>query len=565
MPVQPLPRRTLVWRAGVPLAGVWLVCTALNLFKGVHIDDTAHLAIADHIAHDPLHPMAAEVFWQDRPAPASELNQPHLFFYALAGLLALGGSLTSAHLAMSLFTGLALWATYRTVLRSSGDVTAAVSAATLLGLGPALAPSQNLMTDVPLLGFTTLALAALIGPATDRATDPAGPRIAFAAAMIGVACLVKYTGLVLLPVLVWWVWRRRRRHLWTISIPLAMLAAWSAFNVWDDGEIHLLGRRISVSDDTPNALAAVGLVLARGALYLITLGALCPFTLAFAARIDERMDAKRVGLIAAIALPVITVGGQVLAAFGPEVLRGETVIHSLLRGLFFLNGLLVVALAFGSARRRWDAPEVPLLTVWVTSLALFIVVLSPFVAVRHVLLVLPPLLALLLADPEARPQRRALRAALGLSLVIGLGVGVADWRIADAYRTLPARLSAEVEVDGSRVFYLGHWGFQHYAEEAGWLPYVPGRTVLEPGDRLVHPLQVDAPELEPADRARLALVRTVTLEAGPLDLFRTVTPRLGYYSVWHGLPWTLSLAPLERVEVYEVRPSPGQGAERPDA
>jgi len=182
-----------------------------------------------------------------------------------------------------------------------------------------------------------------------------------------------------------------------------------------------------------------------------------------------------------------------------------------------------------------------------------------FRSVRHVLLVLPPILALLLGDADALPLRPARGAAIALSLVIGLGVGVADWRIADAYRQLPERVEQDLHGAG-RVLYLGHWGFQHYATEAGWAPYVPGQTELAPGDRIVRPMQVDQPAIAPEDAERLRVRREHVLEAGALDLFRTVTPRLGYYSVWHGLPWTLTLEPLDRVQVLEVVEGEAPGA-----
>ena len=38
------------------LAGVWMVCTLINVGKAAHIDDAAHFEIARWIADDPLHP-----------------------------------------------------------------------------------------------------------------------------------------------------------------------------------------------------------------------------------------------------------------------------------------------------------------------------------------------------------------------------------------------------------------------------------------------------------------------------------------------------------------------------
>ncbi|MBX3269189.1 MAG: glycosyltransferase family 39 protein [Sandaracinaceae bacterium] len=512
------------------------------------MDDPVHLAIAEHILRDPLHPMRAEVFWGAAPAPAHELNQPHLLFYVFAGLLALGASIGGLQLLISALSLLALTATYRLVRDATGRAGDGLFAAAALGLGPALAPSQNLMTDVPLLALSTVALAALAASPTDR-RGPSGALLG--ASALALACLVKYTALVLLPILAWWLWRHRREARCALAIPLAALVAWSLFNLWDYGDVHLLGRRIAVREDAPDALSIVGLTVGRAALWVLTLGAIAPLSLAFAHRAAARFGGRRLLVGAALGLPLLTAGGQLVAAIGPEVLRGEPLALSFSRGLFFLNGALVLALAASAARRGWATPSTRLFAGWALATALFVVVLSPFVAVRHVLLVLPPLLALLLADPDEPPRAPAAIAALALSLALGLGVGVADHRLAGAYRALPERLEGEL-APADRVLYVGHWGFQHYAAEAGWEPYVPGRTALGRGDVLVRPRNVDQPSFTPADAARLRLRRAVVLDATPLELLRTMTSRLGYYSVWHGLPFTPTLEPLDHVELYDV-------------
>ncbi len=57
----------------------------------------------------------------------------------------------------------------------------------------------------------------------------------------------------------------------------------------------------------------------------------------------------------------------------------------------------------------------------------------------------------------------------------------AVWRAADRL----AALGADSERES--VWYLGHWGFQFYAESLGMKPVVPGSSRLEPGDWLVVP------------------------------------------------------------------------------
>src|SRR5262245_9328989 len=40
----------------------------------------------------------------------------------------------------------------------------------------------------------------------------------------------------------------------------------------------------------------------------------------------------------------------------------------------------------------------------------------------------------------------------------------------------------------STVWFVGHWGFQHYCERAGMQPLVPGETLVRAGDFVVIPV-----------------------------------------------------------------------------
>ena len=41
------------------------------------------------------------------------------------------------------------------------------------------------------------------------------------------------------------------------------------------------------------------------------------------------------------------------------------------------------------------------------------------------------------------------------------------------------------------MWYVGHWGFQHYCERAGMRPLVPGETLARAGDFVVLPVYPD--------------------------------------------------------------------------
>lgn len=535
------------------LAGVWVVALALDVEKAVHVDDAAHLLIAEHIARDPLHPMSGVVSWGDHPEPIHALNSPHGFFYLLALARALGGgSLLGPHLCMAAFAALAI-ACFHRLARRVATPERALAWTALVFVGPGFLPSQNLMTDVPLLALGLAMLCAL----DEDEKDAAGRRrlrgALVAGLIVGLACLVKYTALAWLPLfLVEARARRDARVLFGLAPPLLLLTAYAAFNVADYGGVHVLERPLG-SEGERTVLGSAGLALGRGALFVMTLGAISPHVLAWTPRLRARDVALGSGLVA-----LLTGGAQLLARQGPEEMRDEPLVVSVLRAIFFVAGLAALSLGL---RRGDTAPDARTtrLRAYALFTALFVVALAPFVAVRHALLVLPALV--LGAAPHAPPApSRALVVSVLVSAVLGSLLGISDARLASAYREAAARWRdisvtspAPSEGPDRHPYYAGHWGWQWYATEAGLRPYEPGGTRLEPGDLIIRPRLPDPPELAPEDARRCPVARTTVLYAGWLDVLRTVTPRQGFYSVWQGLPWTPTEEPLDHLDVLVCR------------
>jgi len=92
-------------RAALGLALLAAICAAANLAKPVHIDDTAYLVMTNWIASHPLHPMSGLLNWSDRVLPFQVLNQPVLYMYLQALILALWGpSLLAQHALMAVMS-----------------------------------------------------------------------------------------------------------------------------------------------------------------------------------------------------------------------------------------------------------------------------------------------------------------------------------------------------------------------------------------------------------------------------------------------------------------------------
>lgn len=524
---------------GAFVLAVWAIATAINVGKAVHVDDAAHLAIAEHILADPLHPMRGTVFWGAHPEPIHALNQPHLLFYLLAGALAVsGGSLVAAHLALALTILPGLFAFHALAAHVLGPDTRTKTrlATVLVFLGPGFLPGQNLMCDAPLVSLVCVVLWALVTAEGERAHA----RLVIAGLTLGVACLVKYTAVALVPLFV--LDSRIARdgnRLRPLALVLALLVLYAAFNVADYGGVHVLERHPGgVGDFGP--LALLGVTLARAALFVLTLGAIAfaPFATALPRRTLVELAGAFVLLVAAT---------RVVAALGPIEMRDEPWTVSVLRTAFFLAGWLAITSAARVIDRR-DRIDL-LLGATVVLLGLFVVVLSPFVAVRHALLVLPALTLLVLRRaPLADGRAIALGAVV---TVLGLSVASADWAQADTYREAGQRYRERRATSG-RTWFVGHWGWQWYAEHAGLTAYDPGVSVLSPGDHLVRPTLVDAQAIDPRDEACLAVEDEVTVPSGAVAIARTITSRQGYYAVWQGLPYGPSGEPLETFARYRV-------------
>src|SRR5512138_370679 len=65
---------------------------AFTVTKAVHVDDTAHLWIAQALARDPLHASSVLMNWDQVPEPIHALNVPYLLLAVFAAALRLGAS-----------------------------------------------------------------------------------------------------------------------------------------------------------------------------------------------------------------------------------------------------------------------------------------------------------------------------------------------------------------------------------------------------------------------------------------------------------------------------------------
>src|SRR5689334_4481928 len=521
---------------------LWMFATALNLTKPYHIDDTAHLQIAQWITREPWRPMSGQINWYQDTEPIHVLNQPHLYFYLLAGWGALWGfGEVTMHLLQSFFTLACIILTYRIakIIVPSG----ALLTTALLMLSPAFVVGQNLMVDVPLLSLWLAFFYVFIAPQFKSETR----RFVLTGFFAGCASLIKYSSLpLILLMLLYLIIKRHFRLIWTLSIPAMMLILWSGWNYLDYGSVHMLGRRpIPFSW---NELAQMSVS------WLICLGAILPYSLIYFRRNSE-LRSKTFSTSAKWLVVVLTaMFFAALHLHKLDVSRMEKIFLL----LFFTNGIAIVLTLLWCFLRDWfqtrsqQQQAILTLYLWIAVGGSFVVLYAPFMATRHVLLVIVPL-SLLLArfvDPASLAWRSAM---LLLTASLSLVLSVSDWTWANFYREKAVAIRRELPATAN-VYFTGHWGWQWYAKQNGMKELEALNPQLEIGDYLVYPVGVDNQPLKniPADR-QLTLQKIYTEPFSLLTFFSTGDNARFYASDTQQGPWVISFQAIPPIVVFQVK------------
>lgn len=407
-----------MWTAVVLVIGLVLPFVS----KPVHVDDANFLRLAQGASLDPWRPHDVLINWQGTTERAFDvLSNPPGIAWWLAPVH--DASEVVLHLWMMPWLLLALWGCWRLgqvlVPASSGG-----GQATLMVLGTApvvLLGAQSLTPDLPLFACTVAGVAGFLG-----ARRHAWPW----ALLAGCAFLFRYSGLCLVPLLLFAGWQRGRlRDAAAVLVAPALLIAHdlSAY-----GQIHataMVGFQAvsgSGTDLVRKLVASVAMLGGAGLLPLIAWN-------------SRAVEGLCVGL-------VIGAGAAGLSGQG---------------GLPLVMTLISCAaggVAFSTLRQH--SRDDLLLALWALGGLAFLLVLR-FSAARYWLPFLP---AFAVAALRLAPSRRQLTLHVAVAATLALGLSVDDLGLARAQREAAHRV-ADLSPSGS---FAGHWGWQHYLEAAGW-------------------------------------------------------------------------------------------------
>lgn len=540
------------WAAFNITLAIALLATLPYLNKAFHIDDAVVLQAASNIIEDPLDPFAGEFDWfgELRPLFKTTTNPPALSYYLAPFLHVFGQCEIALHSAMVLFVVMMGLGALMLSRRFCGG---SIWPVVFLLASPSVVASGNLMRDVPAAGLATLGVALFVwGVDRDRLSG-----LFWGAVLCGLAALTKYSSAIVLPVLMAYPILQGKflQSLW-VWPAAALIGLWCLQNQLVYGDVHivylLLERTGEAGLSWQDKLYGAWLI-AGASLFLLPL------------LLIRALWSK--DILAVIVVIAATVGGWfAIVAYMGEIDDIEYFTWALSGA-----GLIALVLWHGLARgavwlvKRSDSSRLDdvFLAIWVIAPLAFSVALVPFQAVRHVIPALPPLVLLALryfgaASPRFQSAMKPLLIALfAFQFCMASVVQFADMDYADSYRDF-ARVAQERFTERD-VYYVGHWGWTLYAEEAGFQKIRKGEFP-PPGAILIVPYRIDKGivfEDRPDILNRQTLIDSVEY-AGDIPIRTQNFWGAGFYgtiSIWgRNIPYRLFQDEfLERFDIYEIQ------------
>ncbi|HEV3205051.1 MAG TPA: hypothetical protein VGY77_11735 [Gemmataceae bacterium] len=496
-----------------------LLFTLLNSFKPLQIDDAAYYYYAAQIAEHPLDPYDFKVFWYQWPEPANHVLAPPVLPYWWAGAICLFGDRPFLWkmwlLPFSLIFVCALARLFRSFTPGFEKPLVWMTV-----FSPTFLPSLNLMLDVPALALGLFSITVFL----DACNRLDLLRAMVAGFLAGLAMQTKYTGflapatMILYGFLFAWLAPSMNRRskaalacfsLVAVLVALNVFAGWELFIAFRHGESHFYHEfqqnqrdiLVQVQNWSLPLLslfggAAPGIVLlgwlALSRCWLpflsaamLVIAGYC--VVAFANPFRWTVDFTRLSLPNTWTVRVTGWEQLIFPSFG-------------IVGVVVFLGIAWRLLRIGQRGfwqpQSWSRHRVDwFLLLWLALEIGGYFAMTPFGAVRRIMgiVVVSTLVAGRLASFTCRWGTRrnlvwSIAVANSLLGLVFLGVDFLDAR---ASQRMAESASAYIRQQDSRahIWYVGHWGFQFYAEHSGMQPVVPDSLAapLHPGDWLVVP------------------------------------------------------------------------------
>src|SRR3989338_3800485 len=521
---------------------IWAVAVYFNITKAVYIDDISTINIGNYLLADLGHPLTAilqNVTDSGIPLERSVTHPPFIPYLSSLIIHLFGRNDLAFHAVWSLFTLISVVFFY---LLARQFTNRALLLTFLFIISPVFIPSQNLMLDIPLVSLIILFFYFLLNKRGNLITYLAAGTTA------GLAFLIEYSGLLLLSIFAVYIFLNKKYKLmWILVIPAGLLLLWSVFNYFELGGIHLLSTNAS----------GYGLkIWEKALLWIIILGSVSPFSLLFlTAYLRQR---KNIMGFAAILLISFLMAVKFL------MFPGEDNTARIMRNVFFTNGMLTAVISLIASYKALTAHlRSSTVAVWYLAGTILMIVSVPFMAVRHLLIVMPALLLLAERAGFISKNRLLVITTVLLTIMLTAVLSYTDVKQAESYKRGALEAMNKIRRkygfnESYNVWSGGFYGWRYYAENNGFKPYNPDRDDMKKDDFLVL-TSLYPQSINPAHQKMLDFDFEFIIPRNKFSFISTMTNwpnnAVGYYYLpsIKDLPYQINPDyPLEKFSVYRA-------------
>jgi hypothetical protein len=238
--------------------------------------------------------------------------------------------------------------------------------------------------------------------------------------------------------------------------------------------------------------------------------------------------------------------------------RGSSLAFKFLLSLFLGNGIAVTLLLLNEFKRNFGGflvetnYSILILYLWLSSGALFVIFFAPFMATRHILLVIVPITLLLANFIETHFSIFWSSLAFISTIFLTLSLGISDRIWANYYKEKAELIKSELP-SKANIYFTGHWGWQWYAKQNGMQQLEALNPQIQLGDYLVYPEGIHQQTLDNIpSNLHLNVVKEYNESPSTLTFFKTDHARF-YSSSFKKLPWVINWHPFDKIIVYQVQ------------
>ena len=468
-----------------PIAAL-VVLTVLLLIpfsdKALHIDDPFYVWVAQQIHVMPWDFFGFETFWTGAVAPVwwHNKNPPGTSYFIAMAAAVFGWSERALHLAFLVPAVGAVVGTYMLAKRMCGS--------------PFMAAVTSLVSPVFLISGTQVMCESLLLCSwvwsvlfwVDGIDRKRFVSLLASAGMVSLACLIKYPGINLIPLLfAYGLIRQRSIGWWTVAllIPVAVLAAYDMYTANLYGQGHFTDAMLyaSATQDRTH--------LANGLTSLVFLGGCMAPVLFYLPWLCSGRQLLAFGLVTIAAIAVTPQLGW-LKGHALMTDDGAAWATAIPIGLFACGGGLILVLVTRDVWKRRDGESL-LLWLWIVGVFVFAGFVNWSVNGRSILPLVPAAAILLVRRvDEGQGLLTFNRPAIKLIAVLPAAVFAllptyGDYSIANSSRIAAKEIVDTYAVENQRLWFQGHWGFQWYIESSGALPLGPRLVRFPLSDKLL--------------------------------------------------------------------------------